>query len=361
MIDVDDVLRQSRILIVDDHPVNVALLEQILEEEGYRHIETTTRSDAVVGLYAARRYDLVLLDLRMPPPDGITILHQLAELRADDYLPVLVLTAQTDTRTRQRALAAGAQDFLCKPFERWEVLLRIHNMLRARWYYNRHRDRAEDMEAEVRRRTRQVWDTQLAITRALGRAGEYRDEETGQHVARMSRYAQRLALAAGLGEGQAELLLNAAPMHDVGKIGVPDQILRKPGPLSAAERRIMERHTVIGAEILGDHNSDLMRQSADIALAHHEKWDGSGYPRGLAGGDIPLSARIVAVCDVFDALCSERPHKRKWAFSESLEYIQGQSGSHFDPKLIHAFSNAFSDILDIAAEYAELPISATTG
>ncbi len=347
-------LQQAKILVVDDEPVNVALLERLLRAEGYRHITATTDPREAVALYREQRSDIVLLDIRMPYMDGFQVMAALREQdEADDYVPVLVLTAQIDPETRMRALQEGARDFLNKPFDRWEVLTRIRNMLEVRLLHNRVRQQNRELEARVRERTRELHETRLEIIRRLGRAAEYRDNETGNHIIRMSQVSQRLAQAAGLPEAQCELILHAAPMHDIGKIGIPDRILLKPGKLEAEEWSLMQRHVEIGAEILSGHDSELMRMARRIALTHHERWDGKGYPRGLKGEEIPVEGRIVAIADVFDALTSERPYKRAWAVEEAVAEIQRGAGNHFDPHLVALFMEILPEVLQIREAYRD--------
>ncbi len=356
----DDAILQSKILIVDDDPTNVSMLEDLLDEGGYANVQGTTDSREVKDLYRQEHFDLILLDIRMPHLDGHQVIEQLAGEARDDYLPILVLTAQTDLETRLRALEQGAMDFVTKPFEATEVLHRVRNMLEVRALYNERARHAEILERKVRERTRELdrrarelQETRLEIIRRLGRAGEYRDNETGMHVIRMSKSSQRLALAAGLGETLAEMILNAGPMHDVGKIGIPDGILLKPGKLDAEEWEIMKTHAAIGADIIGDGGADLMRMARTIALTHHEMWDGSGYPNGLEGEDMPIEGRISAVCDVFDALTSERPYKKAWPADEAAAFINERSGNHFDPRLVMLFNETLPDILAIMRQYMD--------
>lgn len=332
-----DELLNSNILIVDDNVSNVALLEDILEQEGYENYTSTTDPRTVMSLCEEEDFDLVLLDIRMPHLSGFDIMHMLRDKAETNFLPILVLTAQTDQQTRKDALEAGAKDFLTKPFVSWEVLLRIKNMLETRFFYKRQVVRADTLENEVRLRTKELRNAQLEIVRRLGRAGEYRDNETGAHVIRMSKVSEILARGLGMDEATCELVLHASPMHDVGKIAIPDSVLLKAGPLDATEWEIMKSHAKIGAEILGGHQSNIMYMAAEMAQGHHEKWDGSGYPRGLSGEEIPLVARIAAVSDVFDALTSERPYKKAWPLDEALKYMQEQSEKHFDPKIITIF------------------------
>ena len=343
----------ASILIVDDQPTNVKLLQRMLEGSGFTNVLTTTDSRQVTPLYQQHRFDLVLLDINMPHINGFEVMEQLTHVEKDSYVPILVLTAQTDNETRLRALDLGAKDFLTKPFDRVEVLTRIRNMLEVRLMHNQIRDHNKILEEKVQIRTRELMDTRLEIIRRLGRAAEYRDNETGFHIIRMSNFAQVIGKSYGMSAYDAEILLHASPMHDIGKIGIPDRILLKPGQLNEEEWEIMKSHAVIGAEILSGHNSDLIETARVIALTHHERWDGTGYPNKLAGEDIPLVGRIVAICDVFDALTSERPYKRPWSIEESLEYIESNAGKHFDPEVVAIFLQVLPDILKIKSQYQE--------
>ncbi|NVK19811.1 MAG: response regulator [Methylocystaceae bacterium] len=347
-------IQQSKILVVDDKPANVMLLEQLLEEEGYTNIFSTMDSRKVVELYVSENIDMILLDIRMPHMDGIEVMEALKEvIGPDDYLPILVLTAQTDMETRQRALSVGARDFLTKPFQPWEVFQRIHNMLETRVFYLSQRSRANVLADEVFKRTQQIRETQLEVVRRLGRAGEYRDNETGAHVVRMSKSCKLLALAAGLDREFAELILQASPMHDVGKIGIPDRILLKPGRLTPEERVIMETHVEIGVDIIGEFESPMLEMARSIAATHHEKWDGSGYPDKLSGKDIPVEGRIAAICDVFDALTSERPYKEAWPLEKAVSFLEENAGSHFDPDLVQLFISIIPDVVALREQHPD--------
>lgn len=343
----------AKILIVDDNAANVALLEAILEEEEYENISSTTDPRQVIALQQQHSFDLILLDIRMPWLSGIEVLALLKDEMRDDYLPVIVLTAQTDAETRQQALEAGAKDFITKPFETWEVLLRIQNMLETRLYYTRQVVRGDILEHEVKVRTEEIWHTQLEIVQRLGVAGEFRDNETGAHVTRMSQVCRILAQQHGLGDDYAELLLYASSMHDVGKIGICDAVLLKPGPLDHDEWQAMKCHPQIGAQIIGNHSSQLMTLARETALNHHEKWDGSGYPDGKSGEDIPMGARIAAISDVFDALTSQRPYKQAWPVEKAVALIQEESGRHFDPALVEVFLANLNAILAVKERYAD--------
>lgn len=343
----------ANILIVDDQATNVKLLQRMLEGSGFSNIAATTDAREVCRLYQEKRFDLILLDINMPYINGFEVMEQLSAIETETYLPILVLTAQTDNETRLRALDLGAMDFLTKPFDRVEVLTRIRNMLEVRLLHNQVRDQNKILEDKVQIRTKELLDTRLEIIRRLGRAAEYRDNETGFHIIRMSKYAQLIGKAYGMSEYDAEILLHASPMHDIGKIGIPDSILLKPGQLNEEEWEIMKTHAGIGAEILSGHNSDLIETARIIALTHHERWDGTGYPQKLHQKDIPLVGRIVAICDVFDALTTERPYKRPWTVEEALKYIEENAGRHFDPEIVRVFMEILPSLLTVKEQYRE--------
>lgn len=341
-------LLSARILIVDDQQPNVRLLEKILTDAGYTNVHSSTDGREAVRLYLETEPDLLLLDLRMPDIDGFRVMEALSLGHAQAYLPILVLTADPEQDTKLRALARGAKDFVAKPFDPVEVLTRIRNILEVRLLYNDVRDQNRVLEFKVRERTKDLRDTQLEVIYRLARVAEYRDNDTGRHILRMARYCAALAEAAGLDEGTCERLYNASPMHDIGKIGIPDSVLLKPGKLTATEWEIMRAHTTLGAELLSGSPSELVQMGERIALTHHERWDGSGYPSHLKGEDIPLEGRICALCDVFDALTSERPYKRKWTVEEALEEITRGEGKHFDPRLAGLFRDVLPQIREAA-------------
>ena len=353
--------KSSRILVVDDNAVNVRLLEDILAQSGYSNVFSTTDPTEVAPLHVKWNFDIILLDIRMPKLDGFGVMRQLKEvIPPEDYVPILAITAETDMETRLRALKEGAKDFINKPYSQLEALNRIANLLEVRALYTERQRQNVLLEVKVRERTLQLEaqnltleDTRLEIIRRLGRAGEYRDNETGMHVIRMSKGCKEIALAAGLGEEFAENIHRASPMHDVGKIGVPDNVLLKPGKLDADEWDIMKTHAAMGADIIGDAEFDILNMARTIAITHHEKFDGSGYPNGLAGEDIPTEGRIAAISDVFDALTSERPYKEAWPVEQAQQYINDNSGTHFDPTLVRIFNDIFGEILTIRNAYAD--------
>lgn len=344
-------LDAAGILIVDDEPVNVRLLEQMLALDGYRNVLGITDPRETLTRVAEQGTDLLLLDLNMPHLDGFQVLQQLRALAMPPA--VLVLTAQSDTPVKLRALRSGARDFLTKPIDMAELLARVRNLLEVQRYQVYLRRQNAVLEEKVRERTRELHDTRLEIIHRLGRAAEYRDNETGLHIIRMSRYSQLLGQLTGMDESETELLLHASPMHDIGKIGIPDRILLKPGKLDAEEWAIMQTHARIGADLLDGHPAPLLQMARDIALTHHEKWDGSGYPDGRQGEAIPLVGRIVAVADVFDALTSARPYKPAWPLDRALAYLSEQRGRHFDPRLVDLFLGNLDAFLAIRARYAE--------
>ena len=344
---------KAGILIVDDELANVLLLQKILASRGYQNVVATQDPTQALPLYQEHNCDLILLDLNMPELDGYGVLDQLNNLAGKALPPILILTAQHTQSFRQRALDNGAIDYVTKPFNAEELLSRVHNLLQVQMAHKYMHHQNEILEQKVRERTQVIHDTRLQVVRRLGRAAEYRDEETGLHIIRMSKMAMVIAEAAGLDEEQCDLLLNAAPMHDIGKIGIPDHILLKPGKFEAEEWRIMQTHAQIGADILSGDDSELMKMAYEIALTHHEKWNGKGYPNGLKAEEIPLVGRITALADVFDALTSKRPYKEAWPVEKAVDLIKEESGEHFDPELVALFLQELAKIIEIKVKYAE--------
>jgi putative two-component system response regulator len=320
--------RDSRptLLIVDDEPLNLQVLRQILQQD-YQLIFARDGEKAL-SLAQSERPQLILLDIMMPGLTGLETCTRLKQNPDTQNIPVIFVTALADDRDETEGFAVGCVDYITKPVSAPIVLARVKAQLSL-------------VSAGALRETR------LQIIHRLGRAAEYKDNETGLHVIRMSHYAREIALAAGMGAADAEELFNAAPMHDVGKMGIPDAILQKPGKLTPAEWEIMKQHARIGAEIIGEDKSTLLQMARRIALCHHEKWDGSGYPQGLAREAIPIEARIVALADVFDALTSKRPYKEPWTIEATTHYIEAESGKQFDPELVTAFHIALPEIIHI--------------
>ncbi len=343
----------ATVLIVDDQPVNIQLLKVLLRDAGYTRVVATTEPRDALALYLTHHPDIVLLDLQMPHLDGFGVMAQLKQYESTGFVPILVLTAETDPAVRYRALQSGARDFLNKPFDRIETAARIRNLIELRQLYQQKARHAAELEVTVADRTRELRDTQQEIIHRLGHAAEYKDNETGNHIIRMSLYARVLARRAGLSLPEQEMVTRAAPMHDIGKIGIPDRILLKPGPLTPDEWLVMRTHAEIGADLLSGSSSPLIQLAQTIALSHHERWDGNGYPRKLSGSDIPLVGRIVAVSDVFDALTSVRPYKRAWTVEEAEAEMRRGAGRQFDPALVELFFADMAEIHLIRQKYQE--------
>lgn len=342
---------QAKILIVDDNPSNVILLKKILAFSGYANIVTTTDSREVIDIYKHFRPDLILLDLEMPHLDGFKILEDLNSLKQEDYLSVMIITSQSDKEDRLKALKMGAKDYINKPFDHAEILMRIKNMLEIRVLHNQANMQNHVLEEKVHQRTSELRDLQFDLLQRLLRAAEFRDNDTGSHIKRIGQYCSALAKEAGQSNKFCDLIEHAAMMHDIGKIAIPDEILLKQGRLTTEEWEKIKIHTIKGSQILADSPYDVIQLAEQIALTHHEKWDGSGYPNGLAGDEIPISGRITAICDVFDALLSERPYKKAWPLEKVLEELKSQSGVQFDPLLIDSFFAILPDILKIKEQY----------
>lgn len=350
-----DELVQGRILIVDDEPTNVALLERMLRKAGYLEIRGASDSRKVLETCKEFDPDLLVLDLIMPHLDGFEVLRQLQSRDGDNgYLPVLVLTADGEHETRIRALQSGAKDFLTKPIDQVEVLTRIQNMLEIRLTHKALLAHNARLEEEVRERTKDLHASYLELVGRLARATGFRDADTGLHISRISHYCATLGHAAGLNPHECDLLLNASALHDIGKIGIRDKILLKPGSFDEDESEAMREHVTIGGKILANSQYPMIQWAEIIALTHHERWDGSGYPEGLRGEEIPLMGRIVALCDVFDALTSERPYKSAWSEEQAIEELEKQSGSQFDPKLVALFRKVLPEILHVKNRFAKL-------
>lgn len=323
--------KSGRILIVDDQDENTRLLARILARAGYTNVASTTNSDEALALHTNFQPDLVLLDLHMRGKDGFQVLQEIVVHGSDERIPVLMITADDSAEVKRQALALGAKDFVGKPFDSGEVLLRISNLLETHFLYRRLRSQNSDLENKVAERTRELEQSQLEVLERLAAAVEFRDDDTGNHTRRVAHVSALLAQAVGLDPTSVELIRRAAPLHDIGKVGIPDSILLKAGPLTAEEFEMMKTHTVIGSRMLSKGRSELVRYSQRIARSHHEWWDGSGYPDRVSGQSIPLEARIVAVADFLDALTHERPYRPARGIDETLEEIKRRAGTHFDP------------------------------
>lgn len=343
----------AKILIVDDQLLNTKILQSILKVAGYHHITTLNDSKRAVAAYQEIKPDLFILDLSMPEVNGFDIMRDLQALNLDTYLPILVISNEESQAVRYQALESGAKDFLNKPYDRIEVLKRIHNLIEVRMLHNEIKDQNLILEQKVRERTQELYDSQVDVIQRLARAIEYRDMETGLHIIRMSHYAAALAEFYGLPVKDSQLILRSAPLHDIGKIAIPDSILQKPGKLTPQEWELMKSHTTIGAELLDGNHSEFMAAAQQIALTHHERWDGSGYPTAVAGEEIPVFGRICCLSDVFDALTTARPYKKAWTVDQAVDEIISQSGKMFDPKMVECFRDHLPEFEKIRQHYLD--------
>ncbi|MBI3602100.1 MAG: response regulator [Candidatus Omnitrophica bacterium] len=340
----------AKILAVDDDVLSLQILKKILSSAGFMNVSIITDAAEAEDFYQETNPDLLLLDLYMPVVSGFEVMARLTKRNPNDYLPILVLSA-ADEKERLKALSCGAKDFLHKPYQASEVILRSRNIIEVRLLYQQMKNQNLSLEVQVEERTKELKQTRLDVIHRLASAAELRDTDTGEHIIRMSRYCEQLALQLGLSASQAEMILNTSPLHDIGKIAIPDSILLKPGKLDPVEYDIMKTHTTIGAKILSGSNSPFLKMAEMIALTHHERFDGKGYPRRLKGEDIPLAGRICAVADVFDALTSRRPYKQPWTFKEAVIEIQKGKSESFDPQVVDAFCDIEKKIFDIYHQY----------
>ncbi len=343
------------VLIVDDNPVNLLLFERLCRRLPGCAPRTVDAPLAALQHCRSQTPDLIVVDYMMPSMDGIEFIEHVRALPNCADLPIVMVTADLSRAVRQRALEVGATDFLTKPVDSQEFTVRARNMLALRAAQKRLEQRANLLADEVARATERIRANEHETLLALARAAEFRDPETGAHVLRMAHYARLVARELGLPAHEQELLLHATPLHDLGKLGTPDNILLKPGRLTSSEFLIMQQHARIGWEILHQHQSPILQAGAQIALSHHERFDGTGYPERRAGSGISLYGRITAVADVFDALTSPRPYKQAWTPADARAWLVSQSGRHFDPELVTRFLARFDEVLDIRATYADEP------
>jgi putative two-component system response regulator len=350
---------KKKILVVDDEERNLRLMEAMLIPLGYE-VSLARDGEAALGMVKNISPDLILLDIMMPKINGFEVARR---LKADDetrIIPIVMATSLREVEDRVNALEAGADDFLSKPVDKTELRARVNSLLKVKTYNDHMRNYQKELEAEVAKRTeelRKAFETiktaSLDTIYRLSRASEYKDEDTGAHIKRMSNYSAAVARQMGLNKETVETILYAAPMHDAGKIGIPDKILLKPGKLDAEEWEIMKQHTIIGGSILSGSDSGFIKLAEVITLTHHEKWDGSGYPNGLRGTAIPLAGRIAAIADVFDALISRRPYKEPFPLEKSFAIIREGRGSHFDPAVVDAFFAVEKEILSIRETFKD--------
>jgi putative two-component system response regulator len=368
-------VRHSTIMIVDDEPYNILVTQKYLTSVGYEAFVTTTKSAEVLALLTERPPGLVLLDIMMPEVSGLDILRA---KRADSrlrHIPTLILTGATDARTKHEALALGATDFLTKPVDPIDLVPRVRNALLSKRYQDRLASYAADLERQVRARTAELEESRRQVVLCLARAAEFRDDDTGNHILRVGRYVHIIARGLGFSEDQAEMMELAAQLHDLGKIGIPDAILHKPGRLDPDERAIIEKHcamgkhiivsggddeaqvvrvhTRLGADLLNVPGAPLLLLAARIAQSHHERYDGTGYPLGLAGDDIPLEGRITAVADVYDALSSRRPYKPALPRERCFAILEEGRGTQFDPSVLDAFVARSEEIVETQLRFMD--------
>ncbi len=342
-----------QVLIIDDTEINLILFGALVKKLDDCVPHTFSDAREALAWTQGNVPDLVIVDYMMPELDGLEFIRLMREIPGRDGVPVIMITANDQKQLRYRALDLGANDFLTKPVDKVEFLARTRNMLVVSDARKQLADRAEWLASEVRKATAEIVARERETVFRLCKAAEYRDPETGAHILRMAHYSRLIAVGLGLPVADQELLLEAAPMHDIGKVGIADKILLKPGRLDEDEFEIMKQHAIYGFELLQGSSSRVLQAGAEIAKGHHEKFDGSGYPAGTSGTEIPIFSRIVSVADVFDALTSERPYKKAWTLEEAVDFLVAGSGKHFDPDCVRAFLNAWDEVLEIRGRYTE--------
>ncbi len=355
--------KKANILVVDDEDRNLRLMEAMLLPLGYE-VDLARDGEEALEKVQESPPDVILLDIMMPKMDGFEVARRLKQDEKTGIIPIVMVTSLNEVEDRVKALEAGADDFLSKPVDGTELKARVQSLVKVKAYNDHMRDYQKELEAEVAKRTEQLKHAFEQIKKAsletiyrLSMAAEYKDEDTGAHIQRMSYYSASVARKMGLNEKTVESILYAAPMHDIGKIGIPDRILLKPGKLDADEWETMKQHTIIGRRILEGSDAGFIKLAEVIALTHHEKWDGSGYPKGLKGTEIPLAGRIVAIADVFDALTSKRPYKEPFSVEKSFGIIKEDRGSHFDPEVVDSFLAIQGEILTVKNKYKDAQVS----
>lgn len=344
---------EANILIVDDEAVNLAILMELLEFDGYHSIDIEESPRRAIELYQQNEYDLILLDINMPELTGFDVMDAFVKIAKPLPPPVVILTALTDRETKLRALKGGAKDFLTKPFDHEEVLCRVSNLIDLHLSQKELLVLNEELELRVIRRTKDLEAAKVEVVNRLAIAADYRDTETSEHTMRVGAISHLLAQAKGFDEEYCNTMHKAAPMHDIGKIGIPDRILLKPGKLNDEEMEIMKTHTVIGETMLDGSPSETLKMAKVIAITHHERWDGKGYPNGLNGTDIPIEGRIVILADIFDALTSVRPYKESWSIEATTAYIKENSGQIFDPELVELFLENINAMIKVKETFQD--------
>lgn len=359
----------SKVMIVDDEPLNVRVLRKYLETVGFTRFVTTSDALQALPMLEEENPDILLLDIMMPGISGLDILEIVRQHSKLMCLPVIILTAASDPDTKLEALCRGATEFLGKPVEHAELALRVRNALVAKGHQDRLADYSTYLKQQVNNRTAELRASQQEVVNCLARAADYRDGTTGRHVIRVGLYAEVVATQMGCPVHVAELIREAAKLHDVGKIGIPDSILLKPGKLDDIELKLMQQHCSFGRNIIeqlpdrrlsggpasmaGNVASPILRLAASVAYSHHEKWDGTGYPLGLKGAQIPIEGRITAIADVFDALSTKRPYKGAFEMQKCFSILEEGRGTHFDPEVLDAFFAAIDQIMDVYKHYSD--------
>ncbi len=371
-----NLVNNAKILIVDDEKLNIEVVQGYLEQEGYRNFFRTTDATKAIELIQQVQPDVVLLDVMMPQVGGLEILAKMREDEKMYHIPVIILTACTGTETKLEALRLGPSDFLAKPVDACELILRLRNVLTVKSFQDHLANYSRELEDKVRIRTLELLESRQRIVHCLARAAEFRDDDTGHHVIRVGKYAAVIAQNLGFTPDQVDLIEQAAQLHDIGKIGIPDSVLLKEGkleplefdfvkrhcsfgssiinPMSAKEHDVYQGHTNLGAQLLEYGGFPVMELAGIIAQTHHEKWDGTGYPLGLAGEDIPIEGRITAVADVFDALSTKRPYKPAFSREKCFKIMEEGRGTHFDPRVLDAFFSCSNEIVAVQIHFADV-------
>lgn len=348
-----DNFKDLNVLVCDDSITNAMILMELIEIEVGVNVITLTDPRKVTPTLSEQSIDLMLLDLEMPYMNGFEVMEVVRKGYEPDQLPIIIITGVEGSNARKRALVNGANDFLNKPFDQIEVVLRVKNLLKIRKSYIQHEENTQLLEHEVQQRTFELNQSIQSLLHGLAVAGELKDNETGKHVMRVGQYSKIIAEGISLPKSLVKMIELTAPLHDIGKIGIPDKILLKPGRLDDEERAIMNQHTTYALSLIGSHDSPLIQMAKSIALSHHERWDGEGCPRKLIGESIPIEGRITAIADVFDALTTIRPYKKAWPLDEAINYIKDQSGKAFDPLLVKVFIEKIADIVKVKEELAD--------
>ncbi len=353
MTDISYVDLGPKILIVDDNPTNIIILKKMLQINKYKNIRSITDSEQTIGTIKEYLPDLLLLDLRMPVMDGFDVLKQIRSELTDLFIPIIMITAQNDKESRLKALELGVNDFIGKPFDQNEVIIQIKNAVEIKLRHNRMNWQNRILLTRLEAERRDIEELQMDLIKRLLKAAEFRDNSTGEHITRIGLYVSELAKLAKQPERFCDNILYASMLHDIGKIGVPDNILLKQEALTQEDWEIMKQHTIKGGLILRDSHSEILKMGEKIAISHHEKWDGSGYPNGIAGEEIPLESRMTTICDVFDALLSSRSYKPSWSLDMTISEIEKGRGTYFDPEITDLFLANVDIFISIVNDYLE--------